>query len=96
MVEFGKNCLVGHIAYRLSKLVVFRQIGSIQANWLYSGKLVLVGHIALSNFCIRANWLYLGRGGCIRANWLYLGKIGVIRANWLYSGRSGCIRAKRL
>ena len=87
--------LIRQRGYIRAKLVIFRQRSCIRENWLYSGKVVALGHCG----CIRAKvvvigqkWLYsgkvvvFGRGGCIQANWLYAGKVVVFGQKWLYSG----------
>ena len=73
------------------KEVVFRQIGCIRANWLYSGKLVVFGQcgrIRAKVVVFGQKWFLSGKSGCIRD------KSGCIRENWLYSVKTCCIRAK--
>ena len=51
--------------------------------WLYSGKVIVLGQSG----CIRAKWLYLGKGGLsghIARRW---SKLVVFGQNWLYSGK---------
>ena len=59
------------------------KIGCIRANWLYLGKVVVIGQIR----CSWAKLVVFGQNGCIRARWLYSSKVVVF-------GQSGCIWAK--
>ena len=79
----------------------FGKRGCIRANWLYSGKVVVFGHLG----CLRAKVIVFEQSGFIRAkvdvfeqkccnrakvlvfgNWLYFGKVVVF-------GKRGCVRA---
>ena len=60
-------------------------------NWLYSGKVVILGKkmVVFGQIgCFRANMVVLGQ------KWLSSKKSGLIRAKLFYSGKIGCIRAK--
>ena len=82
-------------------MLVLRQSGCIEAQWLYSGKtrfiLAKLMYLGKSG-CNRAKvvvfvqkLLYSGKSGGIWAKWLYSGKVVKFGQNMLYSGKSGCI-----
>ena len=66
------------------------KVGCIEANWLYSGKVVVLGQsgsiwaklVVWGQFCCL--WEKIG---CIREKLLYLGKVVVFGQKWLYSDK---------
>ena len=66
------------------------KIGCIEANWLYSGKVVVLGQsgsIWAKLVVMGPILLSLGKIGCIREKLLYLGKVVVFGQKWLYSDK---------
>ena len=80
-------------------MVVFGQSSCNRANWLSSGRVVVVRQ---SEY-ICARWLYSGKRGINQARWLYSDKnsciwekVVVFVQKWLYSGKVVVIGKKLL
>ena len=71
-------------------MVVFGQNDCIPANWLFSVKVVVFGHIGFVRSKVVVfwlKWIYSAQSACIEARWLYSGTVVAFGQNLFYSGK---------